>query len=90
MSYFEIEKKFQKKLAQVTVFQVILVLSLPSYAQIIKKVEPSMILTWIGFSCIVATIIGAYFYKQSLRRNFVRIQTQNKIRHLDSENHKSA
>jgi protein-S-isoprenylcysteine O-methyltransferase Ste14 len=90
MSHFENEKRVQKKLAQITVFQVVLVLSLPSYAQIIKKVEPSMILTWIGFSFIVATIISAYFYKQSLKRNFVRIQNQKKIRHLDSENHKSA
>ncbi|MBC7456705.1 MAG: hypothetical protein H7235_00385 [Bdellovibrionaceae bacterium] len=55
----ENEKRVQKKLAQITVFLVILVLSLPSYAQIIKKVEPSQVQTWIGFSCIVAAILSA-------------------------------
>lgn len=76
MSHFENEKRVQKKLAQITVFQVILVLSLPSYAQIIKKVEPSQVLTWIGFSCIVATIITAYFYKQRLKRNLVLVRSK--------------
>ncbi len=76
MSHFEIEKRVQKKLAQITVFQVILVLSLPSYAQIIKQVEPSMILTWVGFGLIVTTIISAYFYKQRLKRNLVLVRSK--------------
>lgn len=79
MSHFEIEKKVQKKLAQITVFQVVLVLSLPSYAQIIKKTEPNLVLTWIGFSCIVATIVSAYLYKQRLKRNLelVRVRARS-------------
>ena len=76
MSHFEIEKRVQKKLAQITVFQVILVLSLPSYAQIIKQVEPSMILTWVGFGLIVTTIISAYFYKQRLKRNLILVRSK--------------
>ena len=78
MSHIETEKRVQKKLAQITVFQVILVLSLPSYAQIIKKVEPSLVYTWIGFGMIVAAIITAYFYKQNLKKHLelVRVQAQ--------------
>ncbi|MBC7754594.1 MAG: hypothetical protein H7Z71_10180 [Moraxellaceae bacterium] len=76
MSHFEIEKRVQKKLAQITVFQVILVLSLPSYAQIIKQVEPSMILTWVGFGLIVTTLISAYFYKQRLKRNLILVRSK--------------
>lgn len=86
MSHFENEKRVQKKLAQITVFQVVLVLSLPSYAQIIKKVEPSQVLTWIGFSCIVATIISAYVYKQRLKRNLVLVKT----REQNSQNRKAS
>ncbi len=82
MSHFETEKKIQKKLAQITVFQVILVLSLPSYAQIIKKIEPTQFLTWSGFGLIVATVVTAYFYKQRLKRNLdlvrVEVRSQNK------------
>lgn len=80
MSPIENEKRVQKKLAQITVFQVVLVLSLPSYAQIIKKIEPSLIYTWIGFGMIVTTIIGAYFYKQRLKRDLdlVRIEAESK------------
>jgi hypothetical protein len=86
MSHFEIEKRVQKKLAQATVFQVVLVLSLPSYAQIIKKVEPSQVLTWIGFSCIVATIISAYFYKQHLKRHLVLVRSKES----NSQNRKAS
>ncbi len=80
MSHIENEKRVQKKLAQITVFQVVLVLSLPSYAQIIKKIEPSLIYTWIGFGTIVATIIVAYVYKQHLKRDLdlVRIAAESK------------
>jgi multidrug transporter EmrE-like cation transporter len=76
MSHFENEKRVQKKLAQITVFQIILVLSLPSYAQIIKKVEPSQVLTWIGFGCIFATIVSAYFYKQRLKRKLMLVRSE--------------
>lgn len=86
MSHFENEKRVQKKLAQITVFQVVLVLSLPSYAQIIKKVEPSQILTWMGFGAIVATIVSAYFYKQNLKRNLVRVKTNTE----NSRNNKAS
>ena len=80
MSPIENEKKVQKKLAQITVFQVVLILSLPSYAQIIKKIEPSQTLTWIGFGFIVATIVSAYFYKQHLKRelDLVKIKADSK------------
>ena len=87
MSHFEVEKRVQKKLAQITVFQVILVLSLPSYAQIIKTIEPSQVTTWIGFGLIVATIVSAYFYKQHLKRNLELVRVEVKSQ---NQNQKSA
>lgn len=77
MSEHEYEKRIQKKLAQITVFQVILVLSLPSYAQIIKQTETNQILTWMGFSAIMATIVGAYFYKQNLKKSLIVVKNDD-------------
>lgn len=77
MNPIENEKKVQKKLAQITIFQVVLVLSLPSYAQMIKKIEPSQWLTWMGFGIILSALTVAYVYKQRLKRDLLTVKSQD-------------
>lgn len=74
----ENKKSTEKKIAQITIFQIISILSLPSYAQIIKKVEPSMILTWIGFGVLFALVIGTYAYKMRLKKDLVKVEVERK------------
>ncbi len=69
----ENKKHVEKKIAQITVFQIVSILSLPSYAQIIKKVEPNMTLTWIGFGIISGLIVATYMYKMRLKRELVKV-----------------
>jgi uncharacterized membrane protein YcaP (DUF421 family) len=70
-----VEKKHvEKKIAQITVFQIMLILSLPSYAQIIKKTEVNMIYTWIGFVVLMGIITATYIYKVRLNQSLKNIR----------------
>lgn len=80
----ENKKSVEKKIAQITVFQIISILSLPSYAQIVKKVEPNLILTWIGFGLLAALVIGACMYKMRLKRELVKVEVQRPHSHKKS------
>ncbi len=82
MSYLihENKKHVEKRIAQITIFQIISVLSLPSYAQIVKEVRPSQILMWVGFVLIVALIMCAYMYKMRLKRELVRYSSHQELK----------
>lgn len=67
MKTIENKKHVEKKLAQITVFQVILILSLPSYAQIVKKTDVNLIYLWMGFIVLSAVILTTFIYKSKLR-----------------------
>jgi multidrug transporter EmrE-like cation transporter len=69
------KKYLEKKLAQITVFQIMLILSLPSYAQIIKKTEVNMTATWIGLSILMIVIMSTYVYKKRLKRHLVAVKS---------------
>lgn len=80
----ENKKSVEKRIAQITIFQVISILSLPSYAQIVKKVEPNLILTWIGFGLLAGLVIAAYMYKMRLRKELVKVEIKTPSYHKKS------
>lgn len=77
---YESKKRVEKKIAQITVFQIISILSLPSYAQIIKKIEPDLIYTWSGLGLISILIAVTYMYKMRLKRELVKVEVQDATR----------